>query len=147
MYTSAFTFFAPDANESLADGGAKFPETRIGHSIAPDVGGYLYIEKANFRDVFCKDVSDEDADVMFAAQKPFNSTIFGATLPVPAWKTIPSWFLVSALDQTINPDLERFYAKRMNAHTSEVQSSHVSLVSHPVEVTKVIEDAAASIKM
>jgi pimeloyl-ACP methyl ester carboxylesterase len=59
-----------------------------------------------------------------------------------AWKTIPSWYIVSSQDQAINPELERFYAKRMRAKTTEINSSHVSFISHPREVTKVIEEAS-----
>jgi len=59
-----------------------------------------------------------------------------------AWKTIPSWYLVSQDDRAINPDLERFYAKRMGAKTTEIKSSHVPFISHPAEVARLIEQAA-----
>jgi pimeloyl-ACP methyl ester carboxylesterase len=64
-------------------------------------------------------------------------------VPTAAWKTIPSWYLVSQDDHAINPDLERFYAKRMKATTSEVKASHVAFISHPDVVAKLIEQAAA----
>jgi pimeloyl-ACP methyl ester carboxylesterase len=60
-----------------------------------------------------------------------------------AWKTIPSWYVVSQDDKAINPDEERFYAKRMNAHTTEIKASHVAFLSHPAVVARVIEQAAA----
>ena len=63
-----------------------------------------------------------------------------------AWKTIPSRYVVSKRDHVINPYLERFYAKRTKAHTAEVDSSHVAFISHPAEIAKVIEQAAATVK-
>ena len=62
--------------------------------------------------------------------------------PQAAWRTIPSWYMVATEDHAINPDLERFYAKRMNARTTEVKSSHVMYISHPADVARVIEEAA-----
>ena len=79
-----------------------------------------------------------------ATQKPVHNSVFGASVPVAAWKTIPSWYLVSQDDRAINPELERFYAKRMNANTSEVKASHVAFISHPDVVAKLIEQAAAA---
>ena len=67
---------------------------------------------------------------------------FGASVAQPAWKTIPSWYLVTQEDRAINPDLERFYAKRIGAKTTEIRSSHVPFISHPAEVARLIEQAA-----
>lgn len=134
--------FAPDAGEALGPSSAKFPATPGVAALKPDSGGYLYIDPAKFHELFGKDVPDAEARVMAVVQKPLAAAIFGQTLDAAAWKTIPSWYLVSQEDQMINPDQERFYAKRMKATTSEVKASHVSLVSHPVEVTKLIEEAA-----
>ena len=145
VYLSAF---APDAGEAIGETISHFPATVGGTAFQPDAAGFLYIDRAKFHDYFCPDVPVAEARIMAATQKPLNSKIFAEPLvPSPAWKTIPSWFLVSTNDKMINPDQERFYAKRMKATTIEVPSSHVSLVSHPVEATKLIEDAAASIKM
>src|SRR5262249_56049532 len=88
------------------------------------------------------DIPGREAGVMAATQKPLHNSVFGASVAEAAWKTIPAWFIVSKNDQAINPDLERFYAKRANAKTTEIASSHVSFLSHPDEVAKVIEDAA-----
>ena len=81
---------------------------------------------------------------MAATQKPVSSTVFGATVASPAWKTIPSWYLVSKQDRAINPDLERFYAKRMGATTNEIKASHVSFISQPKTVARFIEQAATA---
>jgi pimeloyl-ACP methyl ester carboxylesterase len=136
--------FAPDVGEALGPSGAKFAPAAGGAAVVPDSSGYLYIDQAKFHDAFCKDVSEAEARVMAVVQKPLAAAIFGQTLDSAAWKTIPSWYLVSQDDQMINPDQERFYAKRLNAKTIEVKASHASLVSRPVEVATLIDDAAVS---
>jgi len=139
VYVAAF---APDANEPLAAAGTKFPAPPLNAALVPDSGGFLYIDRAKFRANFCQDVPAPEARVMAATQKPLHKSAFGATVPEAAWKTIPSWYIVSSHDRAINPDLERFYAKRAGAKTTEIASSHVSFLSHPKEVAKVIENAA-----
>jgi len=137
--------FAPDANEPVGAFNDKYPAP-LGEALAPDAGGFLYIDRAKFHSVFCADVPEGEAAIMAVTQKPLAAAVFGATLPAPAWKTIPSWYLVSQDDHAINPDLERFFAKRMNAHTSEIKSSHVAFISHPKAVVDVIEQAAETAK-
>src|SRR5262249_13718163 len=134
---------APDAGEPPGEPGKKFPEPPLSSALVPDSAGFLYIDRAKFHDAFCKDLSQADARVMAATQKPLSSSVFEASVSAAAWKTIPSWFLVSQEDHAINPELERFYAKRMNATTSEVTSSHGAFISHPDVVAKLIEQAAA----
>jgi len=95
-----------------------------------------------FRDVFASDVPIGEARVMAATQKPINGASFGASVDDPAWKTIPSWYLVASDDRAIKPEVERFMAKRMGAHTTEIKSSHVPFISHPKEVAKLIDAAA-----
>jgi len=133
--------FAPDAGEPLGEPGKRFAQPPLNSALVPDSAGFLYIDRAKFHDVFCKDLPEAEARVMAATQKPLNSTVFEASVPAAAWKTIPSWYVVSSEDHAINPDLERFYAKRMGATTSEIASSHVAFLSHANEVAKVIEDA------
>jgi pimeloyl-ACP methyl ester carboxylesterase len=135
--------FAPEANEPVGPLTEKYPSD-LGKALKPDAAGYLYLDRAQFHDVFCADVPAAEARIMAATQKPVNSTVFAATLPSPAWKTIPSWYLVTRNDHAINPDLERFLAKRIGATTTEVASSHVPFLSHPKVVVRVIEDAATA---
>jgi pimeloyl-ACP methyl ester carboxylesterase len=135
--------FAPEAGEPLGEPGKKFAQPPLNSALVPDAVGSLYIDRGKFHDVFCKDLSESDASVMAATQKPLASSVFGASVSAAAWKTIPSWYVVSSQDRAINPELERFYAKRMGATTSEIAASHVAFLSHPKEVVKVIEDAAA----
>ena len=80
---------------------------------------------------------------MAATQKPVNGSVFTASVPGGAWKTIPSWYIVASEDRAINPELERFYATRIGATTTEIKSRHVPFLSHPKEVANVIEAAAS----
>ena len=139
VYVAAF---APDDHEPLAAAGSKFAAPPLNAALAPDSAGFLYVDRAKFHEDFCQDVPASEARIMAAAQKPLASSAFGATVPVAAWKTIPTWYIVSSNDRAINPDLERFYARRAKAKTTEIASSHVPFLSHPTDVAKVIEDAA-----
>ncbi len=135
--------FAPEGGEPLGAFGDKYP-VDLNSALQPDSAGFLYVDRARFRELFCADLPAADARVAAATQKPVHNSVFGASVPVAAWKTIPSWYLVSQEDHAINPELERFYAKRMNAKTSEVESSHVAFISHPDVVARLIEQAAGA---
>jgi pimeloyl-ACP methyl ester carboxylesterase len=141
VYVAAF---APEVDEVLAAPGAKFAPPALSSALVPDAAGFLYVDRAKFRDVICKDAPAAEARVIAAAQKPVSASVFTTAVPGGAWKTIPSWYIVASEDQAINPDLERFYAKRIGATTTEIRSSHVPFVTHPKEVVKVIEAAAAA---
>ena len=117
-------------------------KTEFGWSIAVDTAGFVYIDRAQFHDVFAKDVPAREASVMAATQKPIKGSAFGESVPQAAWKTIPSWYIVAQDDQALNPNLERFFAKRIGAKTTEIKSSHVPFISHPAEVARLIEQAA-----
>ncbi len=135
--------FAPEAGEPIGAFGEKYPAP-LSATLRPDAAGFLYIDRAQLRDVFAKDVSPTEASVMAATQKPLNKSVFTASPSEAAWKTVPSWYVVAQEDRAINPDLERFYAKRMGAKTTEIKSSHVSFISHPAEITRLIEEAASA---
>ena len=133
--------FAPESGEPIGVYGDKYPSP-LEAALKPDAAGFLYIDRARFREVFAADVPATEASVMAATQKPIIGSAFGASVAQAAWKTIPSWYLVTQEDRAINPDLERFYAKRMGAKTTEIKSSHVPFISHPAEVVRLIEQAA-----
>jgi pimeloyl-ACP methyl ester carboxylesterase len=137
--------FAPDQGEALGPLIGSHAPSSLTPAIVPDSAGFLYIDRAKFRDVFAADVSDNESAVMAATQKPISGAIFGEPSRAAGWKTIPSWYIVSKQDHAINPDLERFFAKRMKATITELDSSHVPFISHPAEVVKIIEDAAVSL--
>jgi len=139
VYVAAF---APDANEAVAAPGEKFSPPALSTALVPDAAGFLYVDRAKVHDVFAKDLPEADARIIAVTQKPVHNSVFAASVPEAAWKTIPSWFIVATQDRAINPDLERFYAKRMGAKTTEIKSSHVPFISHANEVVKVIEAAA-----
>jgi pimeloyl-ACP methyl ester carboxylesterase len=82
---------------------------------------------------------------MFAVQQALSASALGDVMGKPAWKSLRSWYMVASKDQAIPPDAERLFAKRMNATTVEVPSSHVAMVSHPDEVAKLIETAAKAL--
>jgi pimeloyl-ACP methyl ester carboxylesterase len=78
-------------------------------------------------------------------QKPIAAAIFAEPIAAAAWQTIPSWYIVAAQDHAINPDLERFFAKRMRAKVTELKSSHVPFISQPDEIVRIIEEAAGAL--
>lgn len=133
--------FGPDEGENLQALLEKYP-SKIGASLVPDAAGFLYIDRSKFAEVFAADVSDDDVSVMSASQKPVHSQIFGQIYEAPAWKDIPSWYLVATEDQAINPLLQRVFAERMKATVDEVKSSHVPFKSNPASVVATIKKAA-----
>jgi pimeloyl-ACP methyl ester carboxylesterase len=137
--------FAPDANEVAAAFLEQYPSL-LGTALVPDAAGYLYVDRSKFREVFAGDVSRTKARVMAATQKPVNQHIFRESLVAAAWRDIPSWYLVSQQDNTINPDLQRFYAQRMGAVTSEIDASHVAFISRPREVVRFIKRAVRAVR-
>src|SRR6476661_627264 len=134
--------FAPDANEPIKAVGAKFPAPPLNAALKPDAAGFLYVDTAKVHEVFAADLPVAQTRIVAATQKPLAAAAFDQTNPGAGWKTIPSWFIVAKNDKSINPDVERFYAKRANAKTTEVASSHVVFLSHPDTVVGVIVDAA-----
>ena len=139
VYVAAF---APEVGEPIGAFGQQYPAP-LGAALKQDPSGFLYIDPAKFHEVFAADLPVAETNVAAAVQKPIIGSVFGASVTEAAWKTIPSWYLVSQDDKAINPDLERFYAKRMKAKTTEVKASHVAFLSHPAVVVRVIEEAAA----
>jgi pimeloyl-ACP methyl ester carboxylesterase len=131
----------PDAGEPIAAFLGKYP-TDLAQAQKVDSAGFVTVDPAKFRQVFAADLSPAQAAVAAATQKPIKGENFGAKPERAAWKTIPSWYVVSKQDRALSPDLERFYAKRIGARTSEINASHVVFLSHAREVATVIEEAA-----
>jgi len=142
VYVAAF---APDAGERLDAFLQQYPTAIQSAFEPPDAAGYLYLSPEKYGSIFASDLPEREARIMWASQKPLNAIVFGQSNPVAAWHSVPSWFIVAKQDKVISPDLERFYAKRMNARTREIDGSHVVFLSHPKQVAKVILDAAASV--
>ena len=136
--------FALDQGESIGKLLSQGPPTpAIAHLII-DKQGFAWLPEDDFVNHFAADVDPVKARVMFAVQQALSATALQEVMGVPAWKSVPSWYLVAADDQAIPPDAERLFAKRMGATTVEVPSSHVAMVSHPDDVATLIETAARS---
>jgi pimeloyl-ACP methyl ester carboxylesterase len=135
----------PDAGENEADDGKKIPsDLSKSGAIKKTPDGFTYIDLAQFHDLFAADLSADQSDLMARSQVFNFADNFKATITTAAWRTKPSWMLVAGKDRTINPDLERWYAKRANSHTMEIAgASHVVYVSRPAEVAALIQEAAS----
>jgi pimeloyl-ACP methyl ester carboxylesterase len=132
---------APDADEDFVALSAKFPVGAVRAGIEVN-DGFTRLSEASFLKYFANGVDHDKAEVLYAVQWPTAASIFAGRTTVAAWRSKPSWYAVSKDDQTINPDLERFLAKRMNATTVELDAGHLSLVSRPQEVANLILAAA-----
>ena len=137
----------PDAGENEADDGKRFPsDLSKSGAIKKTADGFTYLDPAHFHEYFAADLSAEQAAFMARSQVLNAADNFKAVITTPAWREKPSWMVVAGSDRTINPDLERFYAKRAHSHTVEVAgASHSVYVSHPKEVADAIESAARAV--
>ncbi|WP_375459263.1 alpha/beta fold hydrolase [uncultured Enterovirga sp.] len=132
---------APDLGEDYTELTTKFPAAPVGAGIVKSDGFIQLSEEAFLRD-FANGVAPSKARVLFAVQGPISDKLFSARTSSVAWKAKPSWYAVSRQDRAINPDLQRFFAKRMNATTIELDAGHLSLVSHPKEIADLIKNSA-----
>ncbi|MBB3297268.1 pimeloyl-ACP methyl ester carboxylesterase [Rhizobium sp. BK077] len=132
---------APDAGEDYTALAKTFPTPPASAGIVFDGDEGRLSEEAFLRD-FAGDLPEAKAKVLYAVQQPFQKELLTGKTTQAAWHSKPSWYAVSTEDRTINPDLERFMAKRMGAKTIELKASHLSLISHPDEITRLILEAA-----
>jgi pimeloyl-ACP methyl ester carboxylesterase len=140
VYIAAFGL---DTGESCATIEQAVPPATTGIKATDD--GYFYIDPAAFHADFAADLPEAQTAFMAASQVLISADSFTHKITNPAWKSKPSWYMVATEDRSINPDQERMMAKRMNAKTVEVKSSHVAYMSHPKETTQLIEEAATSV--
>ena len=132
---------APDAGEDYAALASRFPSPPASAGVVWSGDNGRLSEEAFLRD-FAGDVPTDKARVLYAVQAPFKRALLADKTTHAAWRSKPSWYAVSTEDRTINPDLQRFMAKRMDAKTIEVKSSHLSLISHPDTIANLILEAA-----
>ncbi|CAN7445858.1 alpha/beta hydrolase [Bosea sp. LjRoot9] len=132
---------APDAGEDYAALAKTYPTPAATAGIVFDGDEGRLTEEAFLRD-FAGDVPKAKARVLYAVQQPFNKELLAGKTTQAAWRSKPSFYAVSTNDRTINPDLERFMAKRMGAKTVEIKASHVSMISQPRAVANLVLDAA-----
>ncbi|MFG2381847.1 alpha/beta fold hydrolase [Streptomyces avermitilis] len=149
VYVSAMM---PDVGESGMTLAARFP-SELGtatKSVPYRAGGVsgtdLYLKPDRLHQVFAADLPESTTRLMAVTQRPVATTAFSEQAKVAAWKHIPSWFLVAKQDKSINPDQERFEAKRAGSHTVEINSSHVAMIAHPEAVSDLVLQAATAAK-
>lgn len=138
VYVAAF---APDAGQATGALGKGYPTPAGLSQITPDRNGYLYLTPQGMATDFAQDLSAAQTAVMTATQGPIRASAFEDTTSAAAWTTKPSWYLVAGEDRMIDPGLQRAFAKKIKATTTELATSHVPQQSKPAEVAKVILDA------
>jgi pimeloyl-ACP methyl ester carboxylesterase len=137
--------FGLDEGESIGGLLAGGPPPPAVANLDVDANGSAWLPEDDFVQHFAADVPPAKARVMFAAQQPLAMSAFETVMGAPAWKSMPSWYMVAASDEVIPPDAERSFAQRMGAVTVEADSSHVAMVSHPDEVADLIETAVKGV--
>jgi len=136
VYVAAF---APDSGQSTADLAGRYPAPPGSAGIAKTADGFLYLPGKSLRQDFAPDIKAAEQNRLTATQGPIRADAFAEKVAHAAWHDKPSWYVVSKNDRMINPDLERAMAKTIHAKTTEVAASHVSMVSQPEEIARVIE--------
>jgi pimeloyl-ACP methyl ester carboxylesterase len=141
VYIAAFGLDEGESIGALLEG----PPTPALAHLSIDAEGFAWLPEDDFVNHFAADVDPVKAKVMYAVQQPLHTSALADVLGAPAWKPLPSWFLVADGDQAIPPDAQRQFAARMDADTVEVASNHVAMVSHPDEALERIVTAANAV--
>ncbi|MEU8263662.1 alpha/beta hydrolase [Micromonospora sp. NPDC048999] len=139
VYIAAFGL---DQGESLGALLSQGPTPPALEHLFTDKQGFMWQPQDQFVQHFAADVDPVQAKVLHAVQQPTASSTFSEAMGMPAWKSLPSWYLVASQDQAIPPDAQRMFASRMGATTTEVPASHLAMVSHPDEAAQLIKTAA-----
>jgi pimeloyl-ACP methyl ester carboxylesterase len=140
VYISAL---APDADETSQGQLDKFPTTPVfSHIEVTD--GRVWLKKSGTAH-FCGDLSEAEQKLVYATQGVPVADLFLQKVEGSAWRSKPSWYVLANQDQTVHPDLQRFVSKRMKADTTELNASHVPMLSQPEAVLNVIRKAASSV--
>lgn len=143
VYIAAFGL---DEGESIGALLAQGPPTPALAHLDIDKQGFAWLPEDDFVEHFAADVDQVRALVMYAVQQPLAATALEDVMGVPAWRSLPTWYLVAGGDEAIPPDAERQFAARMGATTVEVASGHVAMVSHPDAVAALIEKSAKAVQ-
>ncbi len=139
VYVAAFGL---DEGESLGALLAQGPPSPVSAHQFTDKQGLIWLSEDDFVGHFAADVAPARARVLHAVQQPLAGSAFADVMGVPAWRSLPCWYLVATNDEAIPPEAQRQFASRMGAVVIEVPSSHVAMVSHPGDVTELIRSAA-----
>jgi len=138
------TAFAPDKGESVSTLIKDPPPGAPVPPILPPQDGFLFLDPSKFRESFAADISADAAAFMADSQVPWGLEALNGAIREPAWKTKPSWYLVSTENKMIPPDAQRAMPKRAGSKVIETKGSHAVYVSHPDAVASLIEEAAVS---
>lgn len=135
--------FQPEQGESLLSLAKKYPPAAQSITETPD--HFLYIKPENFHADFAADLPVKETNLLAQSQLMPAVAAFTAPAGVPAWKTKPSWAVVATQDRAINPELERFMAKRAHSTVTELKGNHAIYASQPEKIATLIEKAARSL--
>ncbi|HEX6628944.1 MAG TPA: alpha/beta hydrolase, partial [Gemmatimonadaceae bacterium] len=135
---------APDDDETSQSQQDKFPKTDVFQRIEV-ADGRIWM-RPDATEYFCGDLSEEEQKLVWAVHGVPALNLFNEKMPGTAWRTKPTWYIVGKNDRTVNPELQRFAAKRMGATVTEIASSHVPMLSHPKVVIDVIKSAAKAVQ-
>jgi pimeloyl-ACP methyl ester carboxylesterase len=139
--------FAPDKGESVSALIKNPPPGAPVPPIMPPQDGYLFLDRARFRDSFAGDVAPDAAAFMADSQVPWGLEALNGAVSEPAWRTKPSWYLVSTDDRMIPPDAQRAMSKRAGSTVVEAKGSHAVYVSQPQAVVAIITKAAHGVAL
>src|SRR5256885_676970 len=142
VYIAAFGLDKGESLGALLSQGPTPPA--LAHQLV-DKRGFVWLAEEDFVNYFAADVDSIKAKVLYAVQQPLAATAFSDVMGAPAWKTLPSWYLIATDDQALPPAAQRLFAKRMGATVVEIPSSHVAMVSHPRDVVRLTETAPEAI--
>jgi len=142
VYVAAF---APDKGETIPIVSTNVAPTGLS-GFLQSADGVLTVSRKGITEAFAGDLPKKEQDVIYAVQQPASPTVFAGVCTNPAWKTRPSWYVVASEDKSINPELEKWMAKRANAITTVVEASHLVMLSKPEALLGVILDAANGVR-
>jgi pimeloyl-ACP methyl ester carboxylesterase len=137
--------FGLDEGESIGGLLGQGPPTPAIAKFQIDQQGFAWLPEDAFLEHFAPDVDKVEARVLCAVQQPLAASTLEDVMGTPAWKNLPTWFAVAQHDEVIPPEAERLFAQRMGATTIEIDSSHVAMISHPDEVTDLIQSAVNAV--
>ena len=138
VYVNAY---APEKGETVPTLSAKAVPTKLSDFLVP-LNGFISLTEEGVKNAFANDLPEGEQKLIFTVQQPASVNVFKAVGNNAAWKSKPSWYIISSEDKTISPELERFMADRAKSKTTVLKANHVSMLSKPNEVVAVIEDAA-----
>jgi pimeloyl-ACP methyl ester carboxylesterase len=141
VYVAAFGLDEGESIGALLGGGPLPPA--LAH-LRVDEQGLGWLPQDDFVKHFAGDIDPDDANVMYAVQQPLAASALSDVMGVPAWKQLPTWFVVTQNDEVVPPDAQRLFANRMGATVTELASAHVAMVSHAEEIARLVDTVARS---